>query len=386
MWLRWAVRRGVSPTAILAVAHGRRTLETMQLVAPQFATPEEAAELDAEEEEEAREHGGETAVAGAALLLSALPITRWAIVTSADADIARRRVAGVGLPVPRLLIGAGDVQRRKAGSRRIPACRPGARFRARAMRGRGGHTARRAGRPRGRCQGDRDADDLCGARRLRRARSGSAVHSRRSAERSGVLQLQIADGAPPPGLSAAPRLVRAQHAAPMRCQQVPADASTPSGGRGTHGHRPDALRERRRHGRRAADTPSLQHVVLVRHRRSQGMSLAVPVLLCHGGGYAACARRRFRRRQRERRLACAASPSARAMTSATGAWNHSLPSGPTTWARARLTGPCFATTASEGGGPARGVTSSDRPDERDGRDYGGGTDGEKQSVSAHAER
>jgi mannitol-1-/sugar-/sorbitol-6-phosphatase len=110
MWLRWAERRGVSPAAILAVAHGRRTLETMQIVAPQFATPEEAAQLDAEEEEEGREHGGESAIAGAASLLGALPIERWAIVTSADADIARRRVAGVGLPVPRLLIGAADVQ------------------------------------------------------------------------------------------------------------------------------------------------------------------------------------------------------------------------------------------------------------------------------------
>jgi sugar-phosphatase len=110
MWLRWAERRGVSPAAILAVAHGRRTLETMQLVAPQFATPEEAAQLDEEEEEEGREHGGETAVPGAASLLEALPVARWAIVTSADADIARRRVAGVGLPVPGLLIGAADVQ------------------------------------------------------------------------------------------------------------------------------------------------------------------------------------------------------------------------------------------------------------------------------------
>jgi mannitol-1-/sugar-/sorbitol-6-phosphatase len=110
MWLRWAERRGVSAEAILAVAHGRRTLETMQLVAPQFATAEEAAQLDTEEEAEAREHGGETAVAGAASLLQALPIARWAIVTSADAEIARRRVAGVGLPVPRLLIGAADVQ------------------------------------------------------------------------------------------------------------------------------------------------------------------------------------------------------------------------------------------------------------------------------------
>jgi mannitol-1-/sugar-/sorbitol-6-phosphatase len=109
MWLRWADRRGVSPEAILAVAHGRRTLETMQIVAPQFATPAEAAQLDAEEEEEAREHGGETAVPGAAALLAALPPERWAIVTSALADIARRRVAGVGLPVPRVLVGAADV-------------------------------------------------------------------------------------------------------------------------------------------------------------------------------------------------------------------------------------------------------------------------------------
>jgi mannitol-1-/sugar-/sorbitol-6-phosphatase len=109
MWLRWAERRGVSSEAILAVAHGRRTVETMQIVAPQFATPDEAAQLDAEEEEEARAHGGETAVAGAASLLGKLPADRWAIVTSALAEIARRRVAGVGLPVPRVLVGAADV-------------------------------------------------------------------------------------------------------------------------------------------------------------------------------------------------------------------------------------------------------------------------------------
>jgi sugar-phosphatase len=113
MWLRWAERRGVSPEAILAVAHGRRTFETMQLVAPQFATPEEAAALDAEEEEEAREHGGESAVPGAAALLAALPPDRWAVVTSAVRDIAMRRLVGVGLPAPRLLIGAGDVARGK---------------------------------------------------------------------------------------------------------------------------------------------------------------------------------------------------------------------------------------------------------------------------------
>jgi mannitol-1-/sugar-/sorbitol-6-phosphatase len=109
MWLRWASRRRVSAEAILAVAHGRRTLETMQLVAPEFATPEEAARLDEEEEEEARLQGGERAVPGAAPLLAALPPARWAVVTSAVREIALRRIAGVGLPAPRLLVGATDV-------------------------------------------------------------------------------------------------------------------------------------------------------------------------------------------------------------------------------------------------------------------------------------
>ena len=142
MWLRWAERRRVSPEAILAVAHGRRTLETMQIVAPQFATPEEAAQLDAEEEEEAREHGGETAVAGAASLLRALPAARWAIVTSAVGDIARRRVAGVGLPVPHVLVGAADVSRESLIRRGTDVRRTHSGSR-RPVRGRGGHASGR---------------------------------------------------------------------------------------------------------------------------------------------------------------------------------------------------------------------------------------------------
>ena len=106
MWLRWADEHGLSHDAILAVAHGRRTLETMQLVAPEIATPEEAERLDALE---ALEEGGETAVPGARALIEALPPHRWAVVTSAVRDIAIRRVAAVGLPVPAVLVGADDV-------------------------------------------------------------------------------------------------------------------------------------------------------------------------------------------------------------------------------------------------------------------------------------
>ncbi len=107
MWLLWAAQHNLDPKAILAVAHGRRTLETMQLVAPDLATLDEAARLDALEEQQ---EGGETAVPGAAELLLALPSDRWAVVTSAPYHLARRRIAGVGLPLPRVLVGAYDVK------------------------------------------------------------------------------------------------------------------------------------------------------------------------------------------------------------------------------------------------------------------------------------
>lgn len=106
LWLHWATEHGLSRDVVLAVAHGRRTLETMQLVAPELATPEEAARLDALE---AEIDGGETAIAGAAGLLASLPPDRWAVVTSAGRELALRRISAVGLPVPNLLVGADDV-------------------------------------------------------------------------------------------------------------------------------------------------------------------------------------------------------------------------------------------------------------------------------------
>jgi sugar-phosphatase len=94
LWLQWAAEHGLSAAAILAVAHGRRTLETIQLVAPHLAT-------------------AETAVPGAAALLNALPPDRWAVVTSAGRKLAAARLAVVGLPLPRVLVGADDVARGK---------------------------------------------------------------------------------------------------------------------------------------------------------------------------------------------------------------------------------------------------------------------------------
>jgi mannitol-1-/sugar-/sorbitol-6-phosphatase len=108
MWVGWATEHGISVDAALKVAHGRRTLESMQLLAPEVATSEEAARLDALEEEQELD-GGESAIAGALELLSSLPRDRWAVVTSAGRALAQRRIARVGLPTPSIVIGADDV-------------------------------------------------------------------------------------------------------------------------------------------------------------------------------------------------------------------------------------------------------------------------------------
>ena len=108
MWLIWAAQHNLDPKAILAVAHGRRTLETMQLVAPDLATLDEAARLDALEEQQ---EGGETPVPGAGDLLLA----------SAGASLGRRHVGSQpsraaaycvvwDCRVPRVLVGAYDVK------------------------------------------------------------------------------------------------------------------------------------------------------------------------------------------------------------------------------------------------------------------------------------
>lgn len=106
MWTIWATEHGISVEDALRVAHGRRTLETMQMLAPHLATPEEAARLDALE---AEQEGLETAIGGAAELLASLPADRWAVVTSASHALALDRILRVGLPAPRVLVGADDV-------------------------------------------------------------------------------------------------------------------------------------------------------------------------------------------------------------------------------------------------------------------------------------
>jgi sugar-phosphatase len=109
-WRRWAPRHGLDPEPFIAAAHGRRTLDTLQELAPQFATEEEAARFDAEE---AADDEGVVEVPGAAALLARLPRDRWAIVTSAQRALAAARLGTAGLPVPDVLVSGEDVRHGK---------------------------------------------------------------------------------------------------------------------------------------------------------------------------------------------------------------------------------------------------------------------------------
>ena len=108
IWRAWAARNGFDPTPILAVAHGRRTSETMREIAPGLDFQKEAAWFDAQEEADAE---GIVEVIGAKALLAR--IERWAVVTSAHRRLAEIRMRSAGLPVPSVLVCGDEITRGK---------------------------------------------------------------------------------------------------------------------------------------------------------------------------------------------------------------------------------------------------------------------------------
>ena len=109
-WRGWAARHKLDPEKVIAAAHGRRTRETIQLVAPELAADAEVAALEANEAMTAE---GVHEIEGARDLLSALPPDGWAIVTSGIRAVAQFRIELMRLPSPRVMICADDIERGK---------------------------------------------------------------------------------------------------------------------------------------------------------------------------------------------------------------------------------------------------------------------------------
>jgi mannitol-1-/sugar-/sorbitol-6-phosphatase len=109
-WERWATGHGIDPIAVLAQAHGRRTIDTIRAIAPLLDIEAEARLLQVAE---SVDFDGVTTLPGAAELLEALPAGSWTVVTSGTRALATGRLAHGGLPIPERLITADDVARGK---------------------------------------------------------------------------------------------------------------------------------------------------------------------------------------------------------------------------------------------------------------------------------
>jgi mannitol-1-/sugar-/sorbitol-6-phosphatase len=109
-WRRWAQHHQLDPAQVIALAHGRRAIETVRLVAPHLEADIELAALAASESRTAE---GISQIEGAREMLQQLPQGTWAIVTSAVRDVAIFRLRHTGLPVPEVLVCADEIRRGK---------------------------------------------------------------------------------------------------------------------------------------------------------------------------------------------------------------------------------------------------------------------------------
>jgi sugar-phosphatase len=109
-WRAWADQHGLDLDKIMQNAHGMRTIETMQAVAPHLDAEKEAARFNAQEVVDTE---GVVAIEGANQVLSTLPDGAWGIVTSGSRELVRARLKTTGLPIPKILVTGDDVKRGK---------------------------------------------------------------------------------------------------------------------------------------------------------------------------------------------------------------------------------------------------------------------------------
>jgi mannitol-1-/sugar-/sorbitol-6-phosphatase len=109
-WSRWALQYGFNTDEVVRQAHGRPSIVTLRELMPNGDYEEENRKM---EEWEIEDTDGVVPLPGVLDLLHALPPQQWAIVTSCTRPLAEVRIRVAGLPWPKQLVTAADVQRFK---------------------------------------------------------------------------------------------------------------------------------------------------------------------------------------------------------------------------------------------------------------------------------
>jgi sugar-phosphatase len=108
-YTRWALENGLDPAEVMKAAHGVRTLEVVQRVAPHLDAVAETRKIEDRE----AVADGIVAIPGAVALLNTIPRGRWCVVTSGTRYLATTRMRRFGIPVPDILVTADDVNHGK---------------------------------------------------------------------------------------------------------------------------------------------------------------------------------------------------------------------------------------------------------------------------------
>ncbi len=110
VWAGWAPEHGFDPDEVVKKAHGRPSIATIRELLP---NADHAAENREVERREIADIEDVVPLPGAMELLQALPLDRWAIVTSCTRALAAVRIGAAGLPKPKYLVTSTDVQHGK---------------------------------------------------------------------------------------------------------------------------------------------------------------------------------------------------------------------------------------------------------------------------------
>jgi mannitol-1-/sugar-/sorbitol-6-phosphatase len=110
VWHGWALEHGFDPVEVVRRAHGRPSLTTVREYLPNSDHEMENREI---ERREIADLEGVVPLPGAVELLRALPVDRWALVTSCTRPLAEVRVRAAGLPRPACFITSGDIKHGK---------------------------------------------------------------------------------------------------------------------------------------------------------------------------------------------------------------------------------------------------------------------------------
>ena len=107
IWQTWATQKGIELSNVLPHVHGRKIIETLTLVDPQYSNVGEENEV---KEIAIKAMKSATEIEGALRFVESIPSQSWAIATSGPRKVAETSLIASGFKLPKNMVCAEDVK------------------------------------------------------------------------------------------------------------------------------------------------------------------------------------------------------------------------------------------------------------------------------------